>query len=149
MRPGFLPYGRQEISDADVQAVVDALREPMITQGPRIEEFEAAFADYVGARHAIAFSSGTAALHGAAFAAGIGPGDEAIVAPITFVASANCILYQGGTVRFVDIDAATWNLDTAAPPRPRRRDRTRRWSCPSRSPACPSTSRRCARSPAT
>lgn len=113
MTQGFLPYGRQEISDADVQAVAAALREPMITQGPRIDEFEAAFAEYVGARHAIAFSSGTAALHGAAFAAGIGPGDEAIVAPITFVASANCILYQGGTVRFVDIDAATWNLDTA------------------------------------
>jgi UDP-4-amino-4,6-dideoxy-N-acetyl-beta-L-altrosamine transaminase len=111
---GFLPYGRQEISDADVQAVAAALREPMITQGPRIEEFEAALAQYLGARHVVAFSSGTAALHGAAFAAAIGPGDEAVVAPITFVASANCIVYQGGTVRFVDIDPATWNLDTAA-----------------------------------
>ena len=114
MTQGFLPYGRQEINDADVEAVAAALREPMITQGPRIDAFEAAMSEYLGARHVVAFSSGTAALHGAAFAAGIGPGDEAIVAPITFVASANCILYQGGTVRFVDIDPATWNLDTAA-----------------------------------
>jgi perosamine synthetase len=111
---GFLPYGRQEITDADVAAVAAALRDPMITQGPRIAEFEEAFAEYVGARHAVACSSGTAALHVAAFAAGIAPGDEAIVAPITFVASANCMRYLGGTVRFVDIDPATWNLDTAA-----------------------------------
>jgi perosamine synthetase len=110
----FLPYGRQEITDADVEAVAAALRAPLITQGPLVEEFEDAMAQYLGARNAVAFSSGTAALHGASFAAGIGPGDEAIVAPITFAASANCILYQGGTVRFVDIDAATWNLDTAA-----------------------------------
>jgi len=72
----FLPYGRQEISDADVEAVVRALREPMITQGPTIARFEEAFAAYLGAKHAVAYSSGTAALHGAAFAAGVGPGDE-------------------------------------------------------------------------
>lgn len=110
----FLPYGRQEISDEDVAAVAEALRAPLITQGPGVDEFEAALADYLGARHVVAFSSGTAALHGAAFAVGIGPGDEAIVSPITFAASANCVLYQGGSVRFGDIDPATWNLDTAA-----------------------------------
>jgi perosamine synthetase len=108
-----LPYGRQNISEADVEAVATALREPLITQGPTIDRFEDAFAAYVGARHAVAFSSGTAALHGAAFAAGLGPGDEAIVPPITFAASSNCVLYMGGEPRFVDIDAATWNLDTA------------------------------------
>lgn len=110
----FLPYGRQEISDADVQAVVEALRAPLITQGPRVEAFERAMAEAVGARHAVAFSSGTAALHGAAFAAGLGPGDEVLAPPITFAATTNCALYQGATPRFVDIDPATWNLDTAA-----------------------------------
>jgi perosamine synthetase len=110
----FLPYGRQEITDADVDAVAAALRAPLITQGPLVEAFEDAVAEYLGARHVVALSSGTAALHAAAFALGIGPGDEALVSPITFAASANCILYQGGTVRFSDIDPATWNLDTAA-----------------------------------
>ena len=86
----------------------------MITQGPLVEQFEQAMAGHVGARHAVAFSSGTAALHGAAHAVGIGPGDEAIVPPITFAASANCVLYQGGDVRFADIARETWNLDTAA-----------------------------------
>jgi UDP-4-amino-4,6-dideoxy-N-acetyl-beta-L-altrosamine transaminase len=110
----FLPYGRQEISDADVQAVAEALRDPMITQGPRIEAFERAFAQEVGARHAVAFSSGTAALHGAAFAARLGPGDEVLAPPLTFAGSTNCALYQGASARFVDIDWATWNLDAAA-----------------------------------
>lgn len=107
----FLPYGRQEISDADVRAVAAAMRGEFITQGPMIERFERSVADYVGARHAVAFSSGTAALHGAAFAAGLREGDEAIVTPITFAASANCVLYQGARPRFVDIHPATWNLD--------------------------------------
>jgi perosamine synthetase len=110
----FLPYGRQEISDADVEAVAAALREPFITQGPTVTAFEDAFAAYVGARHAVAFSSGTAALHGAAFAAGLGPGDELVTSPITFAASANCGLYLGARPRLVDIDPATWNLDTSA-----------------------------------
>lgn len=110
----FLPYGRQEISDADVQAVVDALRSPMITQGPRIDEFERAVAEAVGARHAVAYSSGTAALHGAAFAAGLDEGDEVLAPPLTFAASTNCALYQGASPRFVDVDPATWNLDAAA-----------------------------------
>lgn len=114
MSDDFLPYGRQEISDVDVEAVSGALREPLITQGPTIERFERAFADHLGARHAVAFSSGTAALHGAAFAAGIGDGDEVICPPITFAASSNCVLYMGGRPRFTDVDPATWNLDCAA-----------------------------------
>ena len=110
----FLPYGRQEISDADVEAVSRALQETLITQGPTVEAFEGAIAEYTGARHVVAFSSGTAALHGAAFAAGVGHGDEVIVPPLTFVASANCALYQGGRPRFVDIEPSTWNLDAGA-----------------------------------
>lgn len=109
-----LPYGRQEISEADVEAVAEALRSELITQGPRVERFESALAERVGAAHAVAFSSGTAALHGAAHVAGLGEGDEVITSPITFAASANCALYMGATPRFVDIDPATWNLDTAA-----------------------------------
>ena len=114
MTQTFLPYGRQQISDADVEAVSAALRSALITQGPTVEALEEAVAGYLGARHAVAFSSGTAALHGAAFAAGLAPGDEAIVPPLTFVASANCVLYQGGRPRFVDIRPETWNLDVAA-----------------------------------
>ena len=110
----FLPYGRQEIADADVEAVVATLRSELITQGPGVERFEAALAERVGAAHAVAFSSGTAALHAAAFAAGVGEGDEVITTPITFAASANCALYLGARPRFVDIDPSTWNLDTAA-----------------------------------
>jgi perosamine synthetase len=110
----FLPYGRQEITDADVDAVGRALRAELITQGPLVEEFEHAMAEYLGASHAVAFSSGTAALHAAAFAAGLGPGDEVITTPMTFAASASCARYLGADVRFVDIDPATWNLDTAA-----------------------------------
>lgn len=113
MPPPFLPYGKQEITDGDLRAVADSLRDPLITQGPRVEAFENAFAEHLGARHAIAFSSGTAALHAAAHAVGLGPGDEALVAPVTFVASANCALYQGADIRFVDIDPRTWNMDTA------------------------------------
>jgi UDP-4-amino-4,6-dideoxy-N-acetyl-beta-L-altrosamine transaminase len=81
-----------------------------ITQGPAIERFEKSVADYAGVKYAVAFSSGTAALHGACFAAGIGEGDEVITTPITFVASSNCVLYQGGTPVFADIDASTYNL---------------------------------------
>lgn len=112
--PDLLPYGRQQISEDDVAAVADTLRSEMITQGPAIERFERALADHVGARHAVALSSGTAALHAAAFAAGLGPGDELITSPITFAASANCALYLGASPRFVDIRPSDWNLDTAA-----------------------------------
>jgi dTDP-4-amino-4,6-dideoxygalactose transaminase len=110
----FLPYGRQAIDDADIAAVVATLREPMITQGPHVDAFEAQFAQAVQGRHAIAFSSGTAALHGAASAAGLGPGDEVLTTPLSFVASSNCILYVGARPRFADVDAETNNLDAAA-----------------------------------
>jgi UDP-4-amino-4,6-dideoxy-N-acetyl-beta-L-altrosamine transaminase len=109
--PPFLPYGRQDIDDADVAAVARALRGDLITQGPTVGAFEDAFAAYVGARHAVAFSSGTAALHGAAFAVGVAPGDVAVTSPITFVASMNSALYLGAAPRFADVDPDTWNLD--------------------------------------
>src|SRR5260370_983204 len=97
VRATLLPYGRQTISEDDIQAVVEALRSDWLTTGPKINEFEEAFAAWVGARYAISFSSGTAALHGAAFAARIGPGDHAVSSPLTFSATANCILYQRAT----------------------------------------------------
>jgi UDP-4-amino-4,6-dideoxy-N-acetyl-beta-L-altrosamine transaminase len=109
-----LPYGRQTISADDLAAVAEALQSELITQGPTIARFEQAVADYVGASHAVAFANGTAALHGAAFAAGIGPGDEAVTTPLSFAASSNCVLYMGGTPRFADISAETWNLGPAA-----------------------------------
>lgn len=107
----MLPYGRQSISDDDIQAVVDTLRSDWLTTGPKVEEFESAFATVTGAKYAVAVSSGTAALHAAAFAAGIGEGDEVIVPPLTFAASANCALYQGGTVVFADVRSDTLSLD--------------------------------------
>src|SRR3954467_2370821 len=102
MTQTFLPYGRQDLTDADVEAVIDALSGALITQGPVIARFEEAIADYIGARHAVAFANGTAALHGPAFAAGIEEGDELITTPLTFAASANCALYQRVRPRFVD-----------------------------------------------
>lgn len=106
----YISYGRQFIDEDDIQAVVDTLRSPNLTQGPKIAEFERAIANYVGAKYAVAFCNGTAALHGACFAAGIGEGDEVITTPITFAASANCVRYVGGTVVFADIDAETYNI---------------------------------------
>jgi perosamine synthetase len=111
VRERFLPYGRQSVDDADVQAVVEVLKSDWLTTGPKIGEFEEQFAAWIGARHAVSFSSGTAALHGASFAAGLGPGDEAITTPMTFCATANCILYQGATPVFADVSADTLNLD--------------------------------------
>src|ERR1700745_1704414 len=111
VRKTMLPYGRQSIDEADIQAVVDVLRSDWLTTGPKINEFEEAFAARVGAKCAVAFSSGTAALHGAAFAAGLKPGDEAIVPPLTFAATANCVLYQGATPVFADVARDTLNLD--------------------------------------
>ena len=111
VRDSLLPYGRQSIDEADIQAVVDTLRSDWLTTGPRVAEFEEAFAAWVGARHAVSFSSGTAALHGAAFAAGIAAGDEAITTPLTFAATANCILYQGGQPVFCDVSPDTLALD--------------------------------------
>lgn len=112
--PPFLPYGRQEIGEEDIDAVVEALRSPLITQGPQVARFEDAVCEYTGAAHAIAFSSGTAALHGAAAAAGWREGDTVLVPPLSFAASSNCSLYVGARPRFVDIDRATWNLDMVA-----------------------------------
>jgi perosamine synthetase len=109
--PAFLPYGRQDVDEADIEAVALALRQDLITQGPTVARFEEAFAEHVGARHAVAFSSGTAALHGAAFAAGVGPGDVCVTSPITFAASMNAAVHLGATPCFADIDPATWNLD--------------------------------------
>src|SRR6266699_472908 len=111
VRRTLLPYGRQSITEEDIQAVVDTLRSDWLTTGPKVNEFEEAFAAWVGAKHAISFSSGTAALHGAAFAAGIGPGDEVITSPLTFAATANCVLYQGGRPVFADVAADTLNID--------------------------------------
>src|ERR1700678_3886237 len=111
VREKLLPYGRQSLDDADLQAVVEVLKSDWLTTGPKVDEFEERFAACVGARHVISFSSGTSALHGAAFAAGLGPGDEAITTPMTFCATANCILYQGATPAFADVSADTLNLD--------------------------------------
>lgn len=113
VRKTLLPYGRQTIEEDDIQAVVDVLRSDWLTTGPKIAEFEEAFAAYVGAKHAVSFSSGTAALHGAAFAAGLKAGDEAITSPMTFAATANCILYQGARPVFADVCPDTLNLDPA------------------------------------
>jgi UDP-4-amino-4,6-dideoxy-N-acetyl-beta-L-altrosamine transaminase len=111
-----IPYGRQSIDEQDVVAVEEVLHGDWLTQGPQVEAFERAVAEYVGAPHAVAFSSGTAALHGAAFAAGLGPGDEVLTSAMTFAASANCAAYVGATPRFADIEGSTWNVsaDTVA-----------------------------------
>ncbi len=111
VRNALLPYGRQSIAESDIQAVVETLRSDWLTTGPKVAEFEEKFAAWVGARHAVSFSSGTAALHAAAFAVGLGPGDEAITSPLTFVATANCVLYQGATPVFADVSPDTLNLD--------------------------------------
>jgi perosamine synthetase len=103
VRSTYLPYGHQVISDEDVAAVGEALRSDWLTTGPRVPAFEALLAEATGAKHAVAFSSGTAALHGAAVAAGLRPGDEAITTPLTFVATANAVLYAGATPRFADV----------------------------------------------
>jgi perosamine synthetase len=111
VRKTLLPYGHQSIDEADIQAVVDTLRSDWLTTGPRIAEFEEAFAARTGAKHAVSFSSGTAALHAAAFTAGLKSGDEAITSPLTFVATANCVLYQGAVPVFADVSPDTLNLD--------------------------------------
>src|SRR5262252_6172769 len=111
VRKTLLPYGRQSIDEDDMQSVVDVLRSDWLTTGPKVNEFEEAVATSVGAKYAVAFSSGTAALHGAAFAAGLKSGDEAITSPLTFAATANCVLYQGATPVFADVTPDTLNLD--------------------------------------
>ena len=114
VRRTLLGYGRQSVDDDDIRAVADVLRSEMLTTGPRVDAFEAALAETTGAAHAVCFSSGTAALHAAAFAAGLGPGDEAVTTPLTFCATSNCVLYQGGRPVFADISADTLNLDPDA-----------------------------------
>ena len=111
VRAHLLPYGRQSVDEADIQAVVEVLRSDWLTTGPKVPEFEEAFAGRVGAAYAVSFSSGTAALHATAFAAGLKSGDEAITTPMTFAATANCVLYQGATPVFADVSADTLNLD--------------------------------------
>ena len=108
--PVPIPYGRQLIDEDDVQAVTDVLRSDWLTQGPEVAEFERAVAEACDVPYAVAFSSGTAALHAAAFAAGLGPGDELLTSSLTFAASANCGAYVGATPRFADIDPSTWNV---------------------------------------
>ena len=105
-----IPYGRQDIDQADVDAVVEVLRSDFLTQGPAVPRFEQAVADYCGAHHAVAVNSATSALHIACLALGVGQGDVVWTTPSTFVASANCALYCGATVDFVDIDPRTCNL---------------------------------------
>jgi UDP-4-amino-4,6-dideoxy-N-acetyl-beta-L-altrosamine transaminase len=106
----MIPYGRQDVTDEDIDAVVEVLRSDFLTQGPAVPRFERAVAEYVGCRHALAVNSATSALHIACLALDLGPGDWLWTSPITFVASANCALYCGARVDFVDIDPRTYNL---------------------------------------
>lgn len=111
VRDSYLPYGRQWIDEEDIESVINVLKGDYLTTGPAVSEFERAVASYVGTNYAVSFSSGTAALHGACFAAGIGDGDEVITTPMTFAASSNCVLYQGGRPVFADIDSDTYNIN--------------------------------------
>lgn len=106
----MIPYGRQDISEQDIQAVIDVLRSDFLTQGPAVPAFESAVASYCGAEYAVAVNSATSALHIACLALGVGKGDIVWTTPITFVASANCALYCGASVDFVDIDPHTYNM---------------------------------------
>lgn len=107
----LIPYGRQSIDEKDVSAVCSVLRSDWLTTGPKVAEFEQAMADYAGVKYAVAVSSGTAALHAAMYAIGLGAGDEVIVPPITFAATANCVVFQGGTPIFADVDPGTLLID--------------------------------------
>ncbi len=111
VREKQLPYGHQWVDDDDIAAVVEVFRSDWFTTGPKVDEFERAFADFVGEKQAVAVSSGTAALHAAMYAIGIGLGDEVIVPPMTFAASANCAVFQGGMPVFSDVDPDTLLLD--------------------------------------
>jgi len=106
-----IPYGRQDINDDDVKAVIDTLKSDYLTQGPKIKEFEEKFAAYVGAKYAVAVNNATSGLHLATTALGVKPGDRVIVTPMTFAASANCVRYCGGEVTFCDIDPDTYLMD--------------------------------------
>ncbi len=107
----IIPYGRQNITDDDINSVIETLKSDFLTQGPKIAEFERAFSEYVGSKYAVAVSNGTAALHLCTLALGVREGDKVITSPITFAASANCVRYCGGEVVFADIDPETYLLD--------------------------------------
>jgi UDP-4-amino-4,6-dideoxy-N-acetyl-beta-L-altrosamine transaminase len=111
VRDKYLPYGQHWIDDRDIDEVSKILRSEYLTTGPKIKEFEEKLASTVGSKYSVAFSSGTAALHGACFAAGIKPSDEVVTTPLTFAASANCVLYQGGSVVFADVKLDTYNIN--------------------------------------
>ena len=106
----MIPYGRQSISEGDIKAVVDVLKSELLTQGPVVPSFEEAVSNYTGANHAVAVNSATSALHIACLALGLGKDDLLWTSPNTFVASANCALYCGASVDFVDINPNTWNM---------------------------------------
>lgn len=110
----FIPYGKQNINQADVDAVVDVLKSDFLTQGPQVPAFEKSVAQLVGAQHALAVNSATSALHIACLALGLGKGDVLWTSPITFVASSNCALYCGADVDFVDVDSQTYNMSISA-----------------------------------
>lgn len=114
VRSAYLPYGRQSVSQQDIDAVAGVLRGDWLTQGPKVAELERAVAEAAGAGYGVAVANGTAALHTAIAAAGVGPGDEVITSPLTFVASANAALYAGAEARFADIDPRTGNIDPGA-----------------------------------
>ena len=107
----YLPYGRQTIDDDDINAVIEVLRSDWLTTGPKVSEFEQVFAEFIGTTEAVAVSSGTAALHASMHALGISQGDEVILSPLTFVSSANCVVFEGGTPVFADVDPNTLLLD--------------------------------------
>jgi len=110
-REEFLPYGTQWLDDAEINEVVDSLKSDWITTGPKMRRFEELFKEYKNSRYAVAVNSGTAALHISTSTIGIGPGDEVITTPLTFVASANCVIYRGGTPILADIQKDTYNID--------------------------------------
>src|SRR5436190_15728488 len=109
----MIPYGRQDVSQADIDAVTAVLRSDYLTQGPMVPRFEQAFADRRGAKHSVAVNSATSALHVACMAFDLAPGDRLWTVPNTFVASANCGRYCGSDVDFVDIDSMTWNMSVS------------------------------------
>lgn len=111
MKHNPIPYGRQNITEEDIQAVIETLKSDYLTQGPKIKEFEDAFARYIGCKYAVAVANGTAALHLCTLALDVKPGDKVITTPITFAASANCVRYAGGDVVFADIDPDTYLID--------------------------------------
>ena len=111
MKTKVIPYGCHQITKSDIDAVVNVLKSEFLTQGPKVIDFEKAFANYIGSKYAISVSNGTAALHLSAIALGVGPGKRVISSPLTFAASTNCILYCGGTVEFCDVDPKTLLLD--------------------------------------